>query len=466
MHRYPPGPTDWLFGLATAARVRRDPLRYLLQVTRTYGEIAHTRVLGRHLYLVHQPEAIRDMLVTKAKSFCKLEWIKRAFRQIDGNGLAFSEGDFWLRQRRLVQPAFHACRMAHYAEAMVGHTRRLLGSWRGGAEVNIADAMTHLILDIVGTTLFGVELAGQEAELRRAVRTLSEVFMGEMNALLPLPDWLPLPAKRRKRAAIRFLDRFIRDIIRRRRASGEDRGDLLSMLLLAVDEEGDGRGMTDEQARDEAMTLFNAGHDSTAAGLAWIWYLVARHPGVQARILDELDRTLGQRPATLEDLPRLAYAERVVKESLRLYPPTWALFTREALADVEVGGYRLPKGSWVFTSLHALHRDPRWFPEPERFDPDRFAPGKVEQIPSFAYLPFGAGPHGCIGNTFATTEMVLILVTVLQQFRVALAPGQGDAEPEPLIALRPRGGVRVALNCRERSTAASAAGGATVEGPG
>jgi cytochrome P450 len=453
MNRYPPGPTDWFFGLRLIARIRREPLDFLLHTVRTYGDITHMRVFGRHAYLVHEPDAIRDVLVTKGKSFSKVEQFMRPFRKVDGNGLVFSSGDFWLRQRRLVQPAFHAGRMGRYADAMVEQARRMVERWRSGMEINIADVMTHLTLDIVGKTLFGVELTGQESQLREAVRVLSEAFTREANAVLNLPDWLPLPSKRRKRAAVQFLDQFIRNVIRQRRASSEDRGDLLSMLLLAVDEEGDGRGMTDEQARDEAMTLFNAGHDSTAAGLTWIWYLVAKHPAVQARIMEEIDAALGDRPATGMDLPRLAYTEQVVKEALRLYPPTWSLFPREALTDVKIGGYVLPKGSWVSILPWVMHRDRRWFPEPERFDPERFGPGRLEQIPKYAYIPFGAGPHICIGSAFATMEMTLVLATVLQQFRVELAPGQRDAEPEPLIALRPRGGVRLTLTRRQSSRA-------------
>jgi cytochrome P450 len=220
------------------------------------------------------------------------------------------------------------------------------------------------------------------------------------------------------------------------------------MLLLAVDEEGDGRGMTDEQARDEAVTLFNAGHDSTAAALAWIWYLVGRHPEVETRLVDEVDAALAGRDATHADVPRLAYAERVVKESIRLYPPTWTMFPREAIADVELGGYTVPCGSWVYAFPWVTHRDPRFFDEPLRFDPQRFAPGRVEQMPPYAYFPFGGGPRGCIGNTFATMEMVLILATVLQRFRVRLAADQGEVEPEALIAIRPKGGLRVKLERR------------------
>src|SRR5262249_11272724 len=223
---------------------------------------------------------------------------------------------------------------------------------------------------------------------------------------------------------IRDLDTFITGIIRDRRASGEDRGDLLSMLLLAVDEQGDGTGMTDQQARDEAGTLFNAGHDSTSAALAWTCYFIARHPDVQERLRAEWEGVGGGGVATCEALPRLRFADRVVKESLRIYPPTPALINREAITEVEVGGYRLPRGSLAILSPYVTQRDPRWFPDPERFDPDRFGPGRVEDIPEHAYFPFGAGPHVCVGNTFAMMEITLVVATLVQRFHLALMPGQ------------------------------------------
>jgi cytochrome P450 len=279
-------------------------------------------------------------------------------------------------------------------------------------------------------------------------RILSETTFREVVSLFALPDWLPLPSKRRKRWALQTLDHLICEIIRDRRASGEDEGDLLSRLLLAVDEAGDSRGMTDQQARDEAKSLFLAGHDTVAAALTWAWYAVARHPGVEGRLRQEVEAVLGERPATIEDLPRLQYTGMVVKETLRLYPPLWDLTTREAVSDVELGGYELPKGSWIALAPYVTQRDPRFFANPDQFDPERFAAGRAEQIPPYAYVPFGAGPHVCIGNTFAIMEMTLVVSTIVQQFRVALAPSQREVELEPDIMIRPKGGLRMAVSER------------------
>jgi cytochrome P450 len=448
MPQYPPGPKSTFFGAKLARRFRKEPLELITEIGRAYGDIAYFRVGPVRAYFINNPQLIREVLVTKNKSFRRPKWLTRPLSKIDGNGLVLSDGDFWLRQRRLVQPAFNTKRFDGYAQATVDGTRRMLARWTGGTTFDIADEMTHLTLDIIGKTLFGVDLGDRAPELGEAVRVISRTFVGEAGNPLQLPDWLPTPAKRRKRRAIKTLDDLIRGIIRQRRASREDRGDLLSMLLLAVDEEGDGRGMTDEQARDEAVTLFNAGHDSTAAALAWIWYLVARHPAVEARLVEEVDAVLAGRPAAYGDLPKLPYTEMVVKESLRIFPPTWAMIPREVVDPVELAGYTVARGSWIYAFPWVTQRDPRFFEEPEKFDPQRFAPGRVEKIPQYAYFPFGGGPRVCIGNAFATMEMILILVSVLARFRVKLAPDQGEVEPEPLIAIRPKGGLRVSLERR------------------
>jgi cytochrome P450 len=440
---YPPGPRDWCFGLTLGLRSLLEPLTFLRDIARRYGDIAHFRAGPVHSYLINHPNLIREVLVTKGKSFRKWERQKRVFRKIDGDGLINSEGDFWLRQRRLIQKAFLHRRLGRYAEQMVELTRRRLDRWTTGAAINLDQEMAQLSLEITGETLFGVDLRDRAAWLGETAEVLRATFVREFLAPVPLPDWLPLPSKRRMRRAIQDLDTFITGIIRDRRASGQDRGDLLSMLLLAVDEQGDGSGMTDQQARDEAVTLFNAGHDSTSAALAWTCYFVARYPGVQEQLREEVQAVLGGRVAGLEDLPRLTFADRVVKESLRICPPTPALINREAITEVEVGGYRLPRGSLTILSPYVTQRDPRWFPEPERFDPDRFGPGRVEEIPEYAYIPFGAGPHVCVGNTFALMEITLVVATVVQRFHLELAPGQEDLVPELKVSLRPKGGVWV-----------------------
>jgi cytochrome P450 len=443
--KYPPGPPAGFLGLGLAARMRKDPLGTLTDIGRTYGDIAYARLGPFPTYFVNHPDLIREVLVTRGKNFRKVPRQTKVFSRIDGNGLVVTEGDFWRRQRRLVQPAFHPKRFGRYGDVTVEYTRRMLEGWSPGAVLDVAQAMTQLTLSIIARTLFDVEVSGQAAELGAAVRVLAEELLKDLSSFVLLPDWLPLPGKLRKRRALRTLDNLIWGIIRQRRASGVDKGDLLSMLLLAVDEESDGTGMTDRQVRDEALTLFNAGHDSTAAGLAWVWYLIARHPEVEARLLAEVRDVLGERPATYEDVARLRYLEMVLKESLRLYPPTVALFIREALEPVELGGYPVAKGDWVYLFAWVTQRDPRFFEEPEKFDPERFAPGRAEKIPPYAYFPFGGGPHVCIGNTFAQMEMALIVATVLQRYRLELAPDQGPVEPELHVAIRPRGGLRLRL---------------------
>jgi cytochrome P450 len=369
--------------------------------------------------------------------------------QWNGDSVLITEGDDWLRQRRLVQPAFHPKRFDRYAACMVERTRRRLDHWlktidsAQSIEVEIGQEMTDLTLEIIGKTMFDAEISADASDLGRAVAILSEVAVKEMQMLWSLPDWLPLPEKRRKRWAMRRLDETVRRFIQDRRATGEDKGDLLSMLLLAVDNEAGGARFTDEQARNQCMTLLIAGHDTTAAGLIWVFYCLARHPQAAVRVQQELDTVLAGRDPTASDLPRLSYTERVVKEALRLYPPAIGVFMRQALREVEIGGYTLPRNSLVQIFSYICQHDPRWFPDPERFDPDRFLPERQQGLPPFAYFPFGGGPRVCIGNTFAMMEMTLVVATLMQGLNVELAAGQGEAEPVALMSLRPKDGVRL-----------------------
>jgi cytochrome P450 len=435
--------------------MKPDVLGYYTDLHRRYGDVVHLRFGPYVTYVFFHPDAVREVLVSKAKQFRRFPHQMQVLAQWNGNSVVITEGDQWLRQRRMVQPAFHQRRFEHYASCMVARTRDRLDHWlkmidtRGGIETEIGKEMTDLTLEIIAKTMFDAEVSAEASDLGRAVAILSGIATKEMGSPWTLPDWLPLPEKRRKRWAMRRLDETVRRFIRERRASGLDRGDLLSMLLLAADEEGDGGRFTDDQARDQAMTLLIAGHDTTAAGLTWLFYCLARQPATAALVHQELDAVLGGREPTASDLPRLSYTERVLKETLRLYPPAYAMFMRQALADVEIAGYTVPQASLVQIFPYICQRDPRWFPEPERFDADRFLPDRQRTLPPFAYFPFGGGPRVCIGNTFAMMEMTLVAATLLQRLRVELAEGQEEVQPAALMSLRPRGEVRLRWARRE-----------------
>jgi cytochrome P450 len=439
-------------------RIQADALAYYAELARRYGDSACFRAGPFRIYVFYHPEPIREVLVTKAEYFEKLPKVRKVLSQLIGNGLVVSEGDTWLRQRHLVECAFDAQRFEQYARVMVERTERLLQSWQSAAnatgtlDVDAVTAMSDLTSDILAKTLFDVEAPAETADLRRAVALMSEVFFNEISSAFVLPDWFPLPGKSRKRWAIRYLDDTIRRIIRERRASGVDRRDVLSMLLLARDHEGDGSGMTDEQARDEALTLLVASHDSTAAGLTWAFYGLAQNPGAASRATAEVDTVLGGRLPHYADVPRLCYLETVIKEALRLYAPPFGIFARRALTDVEIGGYLVEEGSLVQMVCYLTQRDPRWFPDPETFDPGRFAPGRIEQILPYAYFPFGCGPRACLGSTFAMTEMVLVAATILQRLQVTLAPGQKEVGLSGLM-FQPKEGLRLRWTSRSEVAA-------------
>lgn len=453
----PPGPGFWR-GLATGRRVKRDPLGLLRQWQRDYGDIVYLRFGALRFYWLFHPDLAHELLVTQARRFRRTGRQVAVLREWDGEGLVTSDGDFWLRQRRLVQPAFNARRFSDYAREMTAATSRLVNQWlkEQSGRIEMNTAMTDLTLEIMAGTFFGASLSQQTRQLGEAVAVLSEYATREIGKPFSLPNWLPLPSIRGKLRAIRYLNETIDGMIRERRASKEDRTDLLSMLLHATDDEGDGKGLTDEQVRHEAMTLFLAGHDTTAGTLPWVWYLLAKYPDANARLVEELERVLHGRTPTAEDLPQLAYTQMVVKETLRLYPQAYVLFARVAAEDVELGGYRIPRGSQLYPVPYTIHHDPRWYPDPERFEPERFTPERFDRLPSCAWLPFGAGPRACIGAAFATMEMVLVVATIMQRVRLSLAHGQGDPEPLPLFSLRPKGGLQMTVEPRGAASLARA----------
>lgn len=435
---------SWIPG-ATVVGLRRYPLTFLPRLARRYGDLVRFRAGPLDIFLLNDPELIREVLINQDRRFTKGPGLRVAERLL-GKGLLTSEGDFHRRQRRLAQPAFHRPRIAAYGEIMVRYAERAAAGWREGAQVDLVEEMRGLTLRIAARTLFDTEV---EAEIRDISDALTEALHLYRWAMLPFAPQLerlvPAVTRRFDRARER-LDATVYRMIRERRASGEDRGDLLSMLLLARDADGDGNRMTDEQLRDEAMTLLLAGHETTANALSWTWYLLARNPQAEARMHAEIDAVLGGRPPTADDLPRLPYTRAVFAESMRCFPPAW-IIARRAAEEVTVGPHLFPEGSLVLMSQWVTHHDARWYPEPFRFRPERWLGEAAASRPKFAYYPFGGGSRVCIGEHFAWMEGVLVLASLGAHWRFELAPGP-PVEPEPLITLRPRHGVRVVLRRR------------------
>jgi cytochrome P450 len=442
--RRPPGPRSGKL-LGHLSEFRRDTLGFFTRLAREYGDCVSFRVGIRRVFLLNHPDLIESVLVTQSHNFIK-HYVLRLLRPTMGNGILLSEGDFWLRQRRLVQPAFHRSRIIAYGAIMVAYTERMLAGWHSGETRDLHADMMRLTLEIVAKTLFDADVAGQAREVGEALEEGMQTFVRRWKSIYPLPEWIPTPNNLRIKRVARRLDTILYRIIQERRAGGEDRGDLLSMLLHAQDEDDGGR-MTDKQLRDEAMTLFLAGHETTANALSWALYLLASHPEVETRLAAELRDVLGGRSPTVADLPRLRYTEMVVTEAMRLYPPVYA-FGREAVRACTLGGYHVPAGMTIVMSQWVMHRDGRYFEDPEKFLPERWADGLAKRLPKFAYFPFGGGPRLCIGNGFAMMEAVLILATVAQQFRITLVPDH-PVVPRTTVTLRPAHGIKGVLSTRE-----------------
>ncbi len=445
IHRRPPGPKGhpiWgHFG-----PFRHDALGFLTRCAAQYGDVASFRLGRRRIALVSHPDLIEQVLVTDNRNFTK-HFAFDLLRPTLGNGLLMSEGDLWLRQRRLMQPAFGPRRLDAYAATMVEHTRRMLASWGDGQACDLHHEMLRLALAIVAQVLLDVDTSRAASDVGASVDLLMVDFNYRFKNPFSWPLWLPTPWNLRVKRALGRLNEIIQGIIAQRRASREDRGDLLSMLVQARDEL-DGQGMSDQQLRDEVITMFLAGHETTANVLSWTWYLLARHPQIEARLHEEVDRVLAGRPPTAADMPKLVQTERVILETMRLYPPAFVI-GREAIEECAVGGYRLAAGTTILMSQWVVHRDARWYEEPLCFNPDRWAPEVAERLPKYAYFPFGGGPRICIGNRFAMLEAVLIVATMAQQVRFKLAEGQ-DVVPWPAITLRPAHGL--AATVERRST--------------
>src|SRR6266480_3013738 len=445
-NKFPAGPSQGLKRWSLGP-LNNNPLEYFTKVAREYGDVAGLRVLNFKTVFINHPSLIEEVLVTNARKYSKGR-VLRANRHVFGEGLLTSEGDFWLWQRRLAQPAFHRARIASYAATMVDYTERMVQGWRGGEERDAHQEMMRLTLEIVAKTLFDADVERDAQEVGKSLELLLEIGANFRRTIF-VPHWLPTPTNLRVRREVKQIEKILYRIIAERRASGRDAGDLLSMLLSAQDE--DGSRMTDRQLRDEAITLFLAGHETTASTLSWTWWLLAQNPAVEAKLHAELDEVLNGRAPSLDDLSRLPYTGNVITESMRLYPPAWGL-ARVAIEDHELAGYAVKKGMGVAMAQWVVHRDPRWYDAPEEFRPERWEGDLIKRLSRFAYFPFGGGPRQCIGNAFALMEAALILATIARKFRMRLAANHPVA-PLASITLRPRHGVRVTLESRGNNAA-------------
>ncbi|HEV3279488.1 MAG TPA: cytochrome P450 [Terriglobia bacterium] len=446
----PPGPKGH-FLLGVLPEAREEDVKFATRMAREYGDIVFFRVVNIPTYLISRPSYIEEVLVTNYRNFIKAVYLRES-RGLFGEGLLTSDGDTWVRERRIGQRAFRHEHIDTYADTVVRFTGRKLDQWQDGETRDVHQEMMRLTLEIIARVLFGRELADELEGAEAAISVYLDQFASRFG-LYAVPEWIPTPGNLRYRRAMRRLDGIIYDAIRDGRSSNghanEGERSLLAAFLHA--QEHYGIRMTDPQLRDEMATLFFTGHETTGLALTWTLFLLGENPAAESRLVEELEGALGDRPATLADLRRLRYLDCVIKESLRLYPPAYAV-VREALNECEIGGYRIPKGSTVAMFQWVVHRDPRFYDDPDAFRPERWEDGLSDRLPKFAYFPFGGGPRNCIGRDFAQLEIAMILATIMRRFRFRTLKGH-RTWPLPSLTLRPEYGMKMVLHSQQNVAA-------------
>lgn len=440
----PPGPRG-LPLLGSLFAFGGDPLGFLTTCARDYGGVAGFRIGPQRFLALSDPAEVERVLVKEHREFPKSQQFWRQVKALFGNGLLISDGPYWQRQRRLAAPAFAGQRLTGNAAVMVDVSERAMAGWRTGEPRDLHTDMMALMLRVAAKTMFGSELEDDVAVMEASLNDALDEVAARVARPFVIPDAVPLPGHVRYQRGIARMQAVVERVIQERRAAPGAANDLLSALMSARDE--DGSAMTDVQLRDEVINFLLAGHETTALVLSWTIHLLTQHPEIDARLAEEARAVLGDRSATIEDMPRLRFTEHVITESMRLYPPAWAL-TREPRQDCTIGGYRVRAGTSIWLGIWVLHRDPRVYDAPEEFRPDRWADGLAKRIPRFSYMPFGGGPRICIGNRFGLIETVLILATLVRRYRFAAVPDR-PVVPFPSITLRPKGGVWARLEERE-----------------
>jgi cytochrome P450 len=433
--------------LRTLSEFRRDPLNYLVGAARKHGDVVLFHIADRRFYLINNPDYIRDVLVTHDRNFIKNKGLQKA-KDFIGEGLLTSEGELHRRQRSMMRPAFHRQRINEYACTMVDHAVRAGRGWKDNQTFDVFHEMMQLTVSVLFRTLFDSDVEGEIQKIALPLGT--QYFTRGTTPFASLFRWLPLPRYRQMERDRQRLDKLIYGLIAERKKEGRDRGDLLSMLIAATDVEGDGKGMSDKQLRDEFLTLFFAGHETVGSALTWTWHELSRNPEVEKRLHAEIDHVLGGRLPTVTDLPQLKFAEMVFAEAMRLYPSLW-IIGREAIEDYTIGPYAVPAKSVVLMSPYLTHRDARYFPDPERFDPERWTDQAKAQRPKFSYFPFGGGSRTCIGDQFAWMEGTLVLITLAQKWQLQNVPGT-NVRFDRTFTLRPKGGLPMVARMRKKAS--------------
>ena len=443
-----PGPKGNFF-LGNALQLNKDLLGFSTHCAEQYGDLVPLRLGLIPVCLINKPEYIEQILQQR-ELFVKNTPDWRTVRTLVGQGVFTSEGDFWVRQRRLIQPVFQQQRINAYAETMVNYTQNLLLTWKNGEIRDIHKDMMDLTLNIVTKTIFDIDLSGTGGKtIADCLNIAMEWFTSQQKQGYLELFWLPTLINFRYKGALKKMDRFIYELIRQRRVNRKDSPDLLSMLIEAVDPL-DGNGMSDRQLRDELVTLMLAGHESTANVLSWTFVLLCQNPSVQSKLIVELETVLRNRLPNIEDINHLEYTQQVIKESLRLYPPLYAL-PRCPIRDCEIGGYTFPAGCYIIVSPWIMQRSSNYFANPEQFQPERWENNLEKELPKGVYFPFGDGPRICIGKGFAMMEATLLLATIVQKFKLELL-SEPPIVPFPSITLRPKYGVKVLVKERQRKT--------------
>ena len=435
----PPGPKGTLIG-GNIHQFRACLLDFLLETARDYGPLTSFRIGPRRVFLASAPDLIEQVLITDAKHYIK-HFGARAYKPVLGNGLVTSEGEYWHRQRKLIQPVFLKARVQSYAPIMGELTERMLNSWTSGKTVLINDEFGTLTSRIALKTLFDLNHDGDRERFNETLRLSFDLMSARLRRIFKLPLWMPTPETLCLKRSISELERKVEGFIAAARARQDMGDDLLSRLMLAQHE--DGTRMSDRQLRDEVMTLYLAGHETTSLTLSWTWYLLAQHQRVEEKLVSEWQQVLGGRTPTVDQLQQLPYTAAVIAKSMRLLPPVYAI-GREAIGDLELGGYRVRRGYTVLMSQWVNHRDPEYFPEPEQFRPERWENGLAKRLPKFAYYPFGGGQRMCIGSTFASIETPIVLATVGQRYRFTV-DSEADIGIKPQITLEPANGIPATL---------------------